>query len=341
MNSLPPANRTSRQSSVRPAFTLVELLTVIAIISLLIAILIPSLSGARRSAQSLKTRTILKGLGDGLELFRGENEDECRLTRGYPPSAAADDPTEQGTQHIFGAQWLVRYLAGKDLKGYVAKRNVPADLLSNPQTGWEQKEWYDPDRAVPRVGPYVELGQLRIIKPSELRGVPSELPANCNATTLEQLVVVDTFSYPILYYAANAFVAARQNAPLARFDARNPATAPEPAIYTFSDNGLFTGMALTPSQAPVIKPWDFLETGPDTYYPGSRFGPAELMRRDQVLSMIQNGDTDNFVYRILNKGAFEASQRNTATPYNPNTYLLISPGADGKFGTADDIKNFD
>jgi hypothetical protein len=28
------------------------------------------------------------------------------------------------------------------------------------------------------------------------------------------------------------------------------------------------------------------------------------------------------------------------TPHRPNSYLLISPGYDGEYGTADDITNF-
>ncbi|HPM23890.1 MAG TPA: type II secretion system protein, partial [Phycisphaerae bacterium] len=118
----------------RWAFTLIELLTVVAIISLLISILVPSLSGARDAAKNAKTRSIMKAAGEGLELFRNENEQELRGNN-YPPSTPGDDPTESGNnnspgnEELCGAQWLVRYLLGKDLNGYVARRNVPVGAI--------------------------------------------------------------------------------------------------------------------------------------------------------------------------------------------------------------------
>lgn len=62
-----------------PAFTILELLTVIAILALLISILIPSLSAARRSAKANVCISHLKGIGNGFIIYLNENEDR------FPP----------------------------------------------------------------------------------------------------------------------------------------------------------------------------------------------------------------------------------------------------------------
>ncbi len=63
----------------KPAFTLVELVSVIAILTLLISILIPSLSSARRTAKAGVCLSRLKSMGNGFVIYRNENEDR------FPP----------------------------------------------------------------------------------------------------------------------------------------------------------------------------------------------------------------------------------------------------------------
>lgn len=73
----------------KPAFTLLELLTVIAILGLLMGILIPSLSSARVSAKANVCLSNLKGLGSALAIYLNENEDKlppARLERPQPNS---------------------------------------------------------------------------------------------------------------------------------------------------------------------------------------------------------------------------------------------------------------
>jgi prepilin-type N-terminal cleavage/methylation domain-containing protein len=56
-------------------FTLVELLVVISIIALLLAVLMPALSAARKTAQRVVCSTNIKGLGDGTLLFAADHDD--------------------------------------------------------------------------------------------------------------------------------------------------------------------------------------------------------------------------------------------------------------------------
>lgn len=325
----------TRRSRLAPAFTLVELLTVIAIISLLIGILVPSLSKARDQAKNTKTRAALKAIGDGLEMFRNENESE---SKGYPSSAIADDPTEQGEQVIFGAQWLVRSLMGKDMRGYVARRNVPRRLIeANTDPNYLQRGWYDDQPGannqnlapLPRSGPYLEPDGVRVAAPKDLPGAPPSPPSgpgiNTDEKTMEQLVFVDAFEYPVLYYAANARRANDPSAPIASVE-----NADRNAIYTFRDNAIFTGLCR--GTLCTIPPWDY---GGGTEHWLKDFGTNDVPDRNNI-----DDNTKTFPYIIMNKNVFDSSGGRTVVPFRKESFLLITAGRDGLFGTKDDVTNF-
>jgi len=59
----------------RKAFTLIELLVVISIIALLVAILLPALGEARRSARQLQSSTQLRGIHQGFIVYGGDNKE--------------------------------------------------------------------------------------------------------------------------------------------------------------------------------------------------------------------------------------------------------------------------
>jgi len=76
--------RTSRRCSAanserglpaRAGFTLIEVLVVVAIIALLVAILLPSLNGARRKAQEVQCATNLRTCGQGVAFYLQANND--------------------------------------------------------------------------------------------------------------------------------------------------------------------------------------------------------------------------------------------------------------------------
>ncbi len=85
----------------KAAFTLIELLVVVAIISMLIAILLPSLSRARRQAKSVICQTNLRTLGQGITTFAAGNKD--RLPGPLHPAVYRD----QGIQTLLDPDYFL------------------------------------------------------------------------------------------------------------------------------------------------------------------------------------------------------------------------------------------
>jgi prepilin-type processing-associated H-X9-DG protein len=72
-------------SARRVGFTLPELVVVIGLAMLLVGMLLPSISRARRQAQSIVCRAQLQQLGTALTVYANENRGHLYPFRGWPP----------------------------------------------------------------------------------------------------------------------------------------------------------------------------------------------------------------------------------------------------------------
>ena len=339
----------------RRGFSLVELLTVIFIIGLLIAILVPSLSAARNATKKMTTAKALDSIKVGLEMFKNENGSDFPQTNGYPPSFAhppitgysfrpelGEFPFLEGNPVVTGAHWLPAMLMGVDQLGYLKRSSVPnvGTIRAEPD------KWYTVDALgtgksiTDRSQLYADPGGLRTVKTRDLPGRPNKAffpnwTENDNEPrAMQQLpVIVDAFDQPILYYAANTHgkvtnMVADLHDPNNNYD--GDVQEKGPPFYFHQDNIGFTG---TETQAG----WDFAGNGrPHAIAKsGAAAGRAEI---------VADTSRETFARYILDQKVLDAmlNQRSTDIPLrasNADSYILISAGVDGRYGTADDVSN--
>ncbi|MFZ0033672.1 MAG: type II secretion system protein [Sedimentisphaerales bacterium] len=290
-------------SGKKAAFTIVELLTVMSIIVILIGLLVPSLNMAKRYAKEVKQKALFHSIDAAMELFNSDWE-------GYPPSSAKD---EIGDDYC-GAMKLCEALVGQDLMGFHPNSRFRADctdgaghqLYDNPPTGTA----LDPntrDNLKARKGPYLQTENANAYRLSQLYG------ATTTPFKKDLFVLCDVYSnvknqdtgrkigMPILYYKANTSNTIHD--PNGTF----PTVGDDKKyIYNYTDNDNLVKLG--------PPPWD--AAGTDTH---PLYGPTTNfydITRDKRIS-IQNG-----------------------RPYRPDSYILISAGYDGMYGTKDDVFNF-
>jgi prepilin-type N-terminal cleavage/methylation domain-containing protein len=320
-------------------FTLVELLTVIFVIALLISILVPALNAVRDQARNAKTSGELSSIGKGAELFHGE------LGK-YPHSHGRNPFFSDDNVVLTGAQWLAVQLVGPDMRGYV-KPELAMDTDDNGEIDEDDwQAWYelDPARAYPRLGPYVPT-EGDVVQSFVLWGeghaggtIEGDLEDTGDRWSNDRVpFFVDAYGLPILYYAASTYA----KKPFTTGTAGNL----EYGRYDQSDNAGFTGTEGDNGRNPGY------QAGLDPY------GDAEpLDHASQVIYHpmgILGYDSGNpnaepeprtFADVIMDWNIFEANRvagtdEGRVWPHNADSFILVSPGKDGLWGTRDDVSN--
>ncbi len=292
----------AKQSNKKAAFTIVEVLTVMSIITLLIALLVPALSMAKQFARKVKQKAQFHSIEVALGLFDAEED-------GYPNSDAFDGSPPLPGQPYCGAMKLCEAMMGQDLLGFHPSSRFRADRTdgANPPN-----PLYDPATVNGRVGPYLELENANPYRLMNLYGTGNTGPFGedlfvlCDVyTTVFHTETRKRVGMPILYFMANTSKTVHD------------ATDAMGSIYNVLDNDELVKLGI-PQQQGVAHP---MASEGDT-----RYSPAG--------SPLQ-----------ANPGIFYEHTKNekitsVSRPYRSDSFILLSAGHDGEYGTRDDVYNF-
>jgi prepilin-type N-terminal cleavage/methylation domain-containing protein len=310
-----------RQSDrTKPAFTLVEIITAIAIIAILAAILVPAFSLAMKTAMNVKQKGQFNSINIALEAYRTDFGD-------YPESYNSTD-----TANLYGgAQRLSEAIIGYDGLGFhprsifalwgTADGNPP-----NPSPTDNRIYLYAGIDATAREasikqrkGPYLETETANAAKMGDLYAVA--------APRSNTFVLTDAFGtvknkrtnkqtgMPILYYKANP-----------------SASQHNPAYYNkdlYSDLNIFD---LRHNQS-IIDLGRPMDNTSNQFPPLSQYYP--------------NPNPSMFYEMTRNPNYYNATTPQTAKdptfwrPYRAESFILHSAGSDGLYGTPDDVFNFE
>lgn len=307
------------------AFSLMELLVVIAIIALLTGMLAPGIGVITRAAKRLKQSSVFHGYKTGLELFSRDFND-------YPES----DVLSGAGGSVYGAQRLAEALMGIDQKGFDPK-----------------SKWYAPNH-----GPDIYASTDRVPASSA-----AEIAACDNRRKEIYVEQKDDGCYALADIYSGGSIAPVYS-PSGFEDPRAPVltdifkkkyitlTTPTggtnrvkvgtPVLYFKADtrSRLFMGTDLLGIGNRANWVYNY-EDNRAIIELGTVLDPTTVKHDfDESQQVTHNGQTMDgmdWFYETIKDSRVDAYDK----PHNPKTFILMSAGPDGVFGTKDDVTNFD
>jgi type II secretory pathway pseudopilin PulG len=303
--------------------TLVEILVVVGIIALLSSLLIPAISMVKKSAKEAKQMAQFTAIELGLEGFKADFGD-------YPPSDSYTWKDTTSTQNSAGAIKLAEAMVGLDLMGV------------NPDTSWRldgtnRSPYTDAGNVLHASGTYNFYDRTNTVELQKRKGLYVDLSVanpfqwGINLPTHDGLY--DSSGTGPIAASADCFVLCDvfgKGRDVAMSDGTHK-RAGRPILYYRAN--------------PANK---FLNTPSPTYDPNDNANLLLAIEKDEQLHTLGTPVPPRPYWNPLyGVGALataitdpRVSTTTTRVAYKPDSYILISAGADGLYGTSDDIYNF-
>ena len=312
-------------------FTIVELLTVMAVIAMLMGILVPALNLVRTLAKDVNQKAEFHSIDVALETYVNESP-----TQQYPDSGMLGTAAANG--RTVGAQRLTEALLGRDLVGFDPNSTWDAfadekkpDVYASKNAPKSSTQSLIDSSLARREGPYLNPANVEVFQLYQLFTNFTTAPNLSYAypgSTTPAPVLTDIYRVrnvvakgktvmagtPILYYKANT-------------SSKLFPDTNDPSVITIADKDANTYIYNSIDNEELITLGTVKNQAVQHYFnalpsPGS-------------LSGSNNGGRWWFYKTITDRKI-----TNQARPYNMTGYILISAGADGIYGTRDDVCNF-
>ena len=313
----------------KKGFTIVELLTVMGVIAVLIGLMVPALALVKDYSKRIQQKAQFHGIDMGLEMYKTEFGS---YPRSDDNSTLPPHPTLGADAGVYcGSNKLAEALVGLDLIGFHPSADFRSDGMNtvpdplNPlgmnvnvyntqgTAGWQD----DQQNIDARKGPFVDLENANAYRMNEVYANPAPFSANFATldasganVTLYPLALCDVYAQK-----RSGMGAKKTGTPLLYYRARTNFSQQNFSIdgdetndiYNFYDNENLLDLGMP-------------NTGDPFTVQGANIAETLL----------------NFENMIINENV-----QTIRRPYRADSYILISAGKDGDFGTADDVFNFD
>ena len=302
----------------RSGLTVVEMLVVVGIIAILVGLLLPAANKVRSMARETKQRVQFTAIDLGLATFKND-------FGAYPPSdqySYLGDSDDNRVQNTSGAQKLAEALLGWDLLGFHSDSGWRADGMNRwdysvDTTTYDPGEYFLYDRTITREmdkrkDRYIDIDTANVAQ---------------LGNTADRDGLFDLSGYGDYAAVAGTFVLCDvfNKGKVITLDGK-PRKSGNPILYYRAD-------ASGKEDTDVYHARDndmllYIKEQMDR----ARTGTAPSGWWNPLAS-----STDEFYAMIRDP---RASTSTFDVPQKPDSYVLISAGADGWYGTADDICNF-